>query len=45
MTRNTLEWLRWLVGQQSVQLGSEDARAAAAAAWQALDEIDAELAK
>lgn len=43
MTRGTLEWLRWLVSQQSVQVGAGDARAQAEAAWAALAEIDAAL--
>lgn len=39
MTRETLEWLAWLVSQQTVQLGAPDAREQAAHAFQALDEI------
>jgi hypothetical protein len=43
VTRETLEWLRWLVGQQTVQVGAGDARVQAEAAWTALAEIDAAL--
>ena len=45
MTRETLEWLRWLVAQQTVQIGAPDAAAQARAAWLALAEIDTALGK
>ena len=45
MTRQTVEWLLWLVGQQSVQLGAPDARAHAEAAWRALGELESALAE
>lgn len=41
MTRETVEWLLWLVGQQTIQLGAPDARAQAEAAWRALGELEA----
>jgi hypothetical protein len=43
MTRETLEWLAWLVSQQTVQLGAPDAREQTARAFAALDEIGAAL--
>lgn len=43
MTRETLEWLLWLVSQQTVQVGAPDSRAQAARAWVAMDEITAAL--
>ena len=45
MTRETLEWLAWLIGQQTIALGSPDARDQCARAFAALDEIGAALAK
>lgn len=45
MTRATLEWLAWLIAQQTVQIGSPDSRAMADAAWRAQDEITAALAE
>ena len=45
MTRGTLEWLAWLVQQQTIALGSPDARDQCARAFAALDEIGAALAK
>ena len=45
MTRETLEWLAWLVQQQTIALGSPDARDQCARAFAALDEIGAALAK
>jgi len=39
MTRETLEWLAWLVSQQTVQLGAADAREQTMRAFRALDEI------
>ena len=44
MSRETLEWLAWLIQQQSVALGDPGARTTAAAAFRALDEIGAALA-
>ena len=44
MTRETLEWLAWLVQRQTVALGSPDARDQCARAFRALDEIGAALA-
>lgn len=43
MTRETLQWLHWLVSQQSVQVGAPDAQQQAQAAWRALTEITAAL--
>jgi len=43
MTQETLEWLRWLVAQQTVQIGAPDAAGQAQAAWRALAEIDTAL--
>lgn len=43
MTRETLQWLHWLVSAQAVQIGSADAQQQAAAAWKALAEITAAL--
>jgi len=43
MTRETLEWLAWLVQQQTVQLGAPDAREQTARAFKALDELGREL--
>ena len=45
MTRETLEWLAWLIGQQTIALGQPDARDQCARAFMALDEIGAALAK
>ena len=45
MTRETLEWLAWLIQQQTIAIGVPDARAQAAAAFRALDEIGATLAE
>ena len=45
MTRETLEWLAWLIGQQTIALGSPDARDQCSRAFAALDEIGAALAK
>ena len=45
MTRETLEWLAWLVQQQTVALGSPDARDQCTRAFRALDEIGTELAR
>ena len=44
MTRETLEWLAWLIGQQTIALGSPDARDQCSRAFAALDEIGAALA-
>jgi hypothetical protein len=44
MSRDTLEWLAWLIQQQTVHLGDPNARAIAAQAFRALDEIGAALA-
>lgn len=44
MTRGTLEWLAWLIQQQTVSLGTPDARDTIAQAFRALDEIGAALA-
>lgn len=44
MSRETLEWLAWLIQQQSIPLGDPNARATAAQAFRALDEIGAALA-
>jgi hypothetical protein len=44
MTRDTLEFLAWLVQQQTVQLGAPDARDITARAFTALDEIGTALA-
>lgn len=43
MSRETLQWLAWLIQQQSVQLGAVDARDQCAHAFRALDEIVAAL--
>ena len=43
MTRETLEWLRWLVAQQTVQIGAPDAAAQVAAALRALAKLDTAL--
>lgn len=45
MTRETLEWLAWLVQSQTIAIGALDAREQAAAAFRALDEIGATLAE
>ena len=45
MTRETLEWLAWLIGQQTIALGQPDAREQCSRAFMALDEIGAALAK
>jgi len=45
MTRETLDWLAWLVGQQTIHIGSPDARDQAERAFRALDEIGAALAR
>lgn len=39
MTRETLEWLAWLVQRQVIEVGAPDAREQAAHAFAALDEI------
>jgi len=44
VTRDTLEWLRWLVASQSVQIGADGAMEQAGAAWRALSELDAAIA-
>ena len=44
MSRETLEWLAWLIQQQSIALGDPNARAVAEIAFRALDEIGAALA-
>lgn len=44
MTRDTLEWVAWLIQQQSIPLGDPNARATAEIAFRALDEIGAALA-
>ena len=43
MTRETLEFLAWLVQSQQISLGAPDAREAAQRAFTALDEIKAAL--
>lgn len=43
MTRGTLEFLAWLVQQQTVSLGAPDAREITTRAFTALDEIGAAL--
>ena len=43
MTRDTLEFLAWLVQRQTISLGAPDARDIAARAFTALDEIGAAL--
>lgn len=45
MTRETLEWLAWLVQRQVVEVGAPDAREQAGHAFTALDEIGAALAR
>lgn len=45
MSRDTLEWLAWLIQQQMVRIGDLDARTQAAAAFRALDEVGQELAR
>ena len=45
MTRETLEWLAWLVQQQAVQIGVPGAREQCERAFHALDEIAAELVR
>ena len=45
MTRETLEWLAWLIGQQTIALGQPDARDQCARAFRSLDEIGAALAE
>ena len=45
MTRETLEWLAWLIGQQTIALGQPDARDQCTRAFRALDEIGAALAR
>ena len=42
--REALEWLAWLIGQQTIALGSPDARDQCSRAFAALDEIGAALA-
>lgn len=41
MSPEVIDWLTWLVGQQTVQVGAPDARAQALMAWRALDELAA----
>lgn len=41
MTRETVEWLLWLVGCQSVQIGADDSREQAMRAWAAMAELEA----
>lgn len=45
MTRETLEFLAWLVSRQTVEIGAPDARTIASKAFHALDEISAALDK
>ena len=45
MSRETLEWLAWLIQQQSLPLGDPNARATATIAFRALDEIGQALAE
>ena len=45
MSRETLEWMAWLIQQQTISIGAPDARAQAAAAFRALDEIGQELSR
>lgn len=44
MSRETLEWLAWLIQQQTIHLGDPAARDITARAFTALDEIAAALA-
>lgn len=43
MTRETLQWLHWLVSSQSVKVSSSDALQQVVMAQQALNEIEAQL--
>ena len=43
MTRQTLEFLRWMLAQQTVTVGHDGAQDIAARAFTALAEIDAAL--
>ena len=45
MTRETLEFLRWMLARQIVTVGDPDAEAVASRAFTALREIDAALAE
>lgn len=44
MRRTSLEFLRWLVAQQQVSLGTPESRELTQRAFEALDDIEAELA-
>jgi len=45
MTRDTLEWLAWLVQRQTIEVGAPDARQQADHAFRALDELGQQLAQ